>query len=619
MRATCLLILFALTSTSGCGGELDGQSFNSETPSGASVEVLSTGFEAEIDGVTFENHSPAARLDVLDGIALFGRAAICGSTSGDCTPVPEAREWLDVISEASAGGVCEGIALLMAGRHVEALAPNTASLVLDKQMERTLLRLQATQYVNSVAFTSLNNRQLSLAQLINDVNAELQEGRPVTIGLYTTYGGHTVLAVRSERVSEDVWTITVIDPNWPLQERQLIINLGKNSWRYSFFSEDENNDPDPWFGSAKGIDFLTIADRSQSGEPLLVAGNSMTVTITARGDSWELKTEDGAVFNAASTDSSLVTTIIRGSFGKTTTILRLPVGEDFVVNTNTGRAREETSISLTMPNRSARFSIAGDSELKVSNNSTLDVAVSGTVASHVSTTPLGRIIFDGDLQRVSLSENQLQILPASRDEPVSFGFAGLESNDAQLSLGPSTDQDRLILRPVTTIPQSALPIAAIGVSSFLSPPVNGLTDGEVGASEGTTSTVPVTTSTVPVTTSTVPVPLSITSVASGIGDMPLPTECATQVWVTVEIIGPEGTEIDMDVTWSTSSESGYGDAVKGVNPGSHRLLVGIFDYTFRGVEVVAIVNASSVGQTSVTATLVLKGESGGGDCPSVFG
>ncbi|MBS30816.1 MAG: hypothetical protein CL445_00005, partial [Acidimicrobiaceae bacterium] len=134
-----------------------------------------------------------------------------------------------------------------------------------------------------------------------------------------------------------------------------------------------------------------------------------------------------------------------------------------------------------------------------------------------------------------------------------------------------------------------------------------------------TSTVPVTTSTVPVTTSTVPVPLSITSVASGIGDMPLPTECATQVWVTVEIIGPEGTEIDMDVTWSTSSESGYGDAVKGVNPGSHRLLVGIFDYTFRGVEVVAIVNASSVGQTSVTATLVLKGESGGGDCPSVFG
>ena len=101
--------------------------------------------------------------------------------------------------------------------------------------------------------------------------------------------------------------------------------------------------------------------------------------------------------------------------------------------------------------------------------------------------------------------------------------------------------------------------------------------------------------------------------------MPLPTECATQAWVTVEIIGPEGSEIDMDVTWSTSSESGYGDSVKGVNPGSHRLLVGIFDYTFRGVEVVAIVNASSVGQTSVIATLVLKGESGGGDCPSVFG
>ena len=59
--------------------------------------------------------------------------------------------------------------------------------------------------------------------------------------------------------------------------------------------------------------------------------------------------------------------------------------------------------------------------------------------------------------------------------------------------------------------------------------------------------------------------------------------------------------------------------LKGVNPGSHRLRVGIFDYAFRGVVVVALVNASSFGETSVSASLLLKGESGGADYPSVFG
>ena len=574
--------------------------------------MLSAGFQSGIDGVAFENYSPTTRLDVLDGIALFGRSLICGSTSGDCTPVPEAREWLDVISEASAGGVCEGIALLMAGRFVEGMAPSTSSLELDEQIERLLLRLQATQYVDSVASKASKNRRLTLAQFVDDVNAEIQNERPVTIGLYTTYGGHTVLAVKSERVSENVWAMSVIDPNWPLQERQLTISLDENSWHYSFFSEDESNDPEPWFGSAEGIDFLTLADRSQAGEPLLVAGNSMTVTITARGDSWELVTDDGAVFNASSTDSSLVTAIIRGSFGKTTTIIRLPVEQNFLVTTDTGESPEETSISLTTPNRSVRFGINGNSELKVSNGSDLDVSISGTVVSHVATTPLGRIIFEGDLQHVTLTENRLQLLPSSRDESVSFGFDGLESNDAQLSLGSSVDQDRLILQPVKAIPQSAIPIAMSGVRSFLSSPTNPLNTAEARPASVTTSTVPVTTSTVPVT-------LGILSIASGGGLVPLPTECSTQIWVTVAISGPQDSAISIETSWSTSEDKGFGQSLRSVNPGSHRILVGNFDYRFRAIAIELQVVASAPDQATVSATLELAGDYGGGECPSVFG
>ena len=147
--------------------------------------------------------------------------------------------------------------------------------------------------------------------------------------------------------------------------------------------------------------------------------------------------------------------------------------------------------------------------------------------------------------------------------------------------------------PATTIPQAVSPIAS-------------------GPSSNSTTTVPPTT-TLP------PSPPQILDAYSGSGAIPLPTECVTDVFVTVDLYDPNNEPLELELSWSTSANQQGTNLYEALGNGVSRLFLGRFDYKFRGDTLFITMTLKDPREQIANRGFQLTGSLGGGNCPSVFG
>ena len=174
--------------------------------------------------------------------------------------------------------------------------------------------------------------------------------------------------------------------------------------------------------------------------------------------------------------------------------------------------------------------------------------------------------------------------------------------------------------PSTTVPPTTVPTAVSPISSGpATTTTTSSTTTTTTVAATTTTTAPPTTTTTTTTATLPPTPPEIRNAYSGKGEVLLPSECNTSVFVTVDIFDANNDEMTLDLTWSSVDPSGNATRTyKGLGNGSHRVFLGEFDYTFRYVTIYVTMTLADNGNLQANRGFQLNG-SPGGNCPSVFG
>ena len=297
-----IVLLIAALMFASCGG-------SSAPPLEAAVSVVavenassSLGFDVNRHGWFFENYeaSEPQLFGVTDAVALFGDAAVCVEMSGDCTPTPAAAEWIDMVASAMEYGVCEGLTIASVDRFLVGAAPETGSLVLTSELERQIARLFATQFLNDVIVATKEWRDQSVMDIVSELQASLADpfAEQYTLGVYSKFGGHSVLPYAVDLDSQGRGVIFVYDPNWPGEKRYIEVDTQANSWRFSYFAADQMTDPDAWTGGNGLVDLTPLSSREAPfSEPFKGSGTGVKqlLAISSSARNWTLTSTDGVL------------------------------------------------------------------------------------------------------------------------------------------------------------------------------------------------------------------------------------------------------------------------------------------------------------------------------------
>jgi hypothetical protein len=322
------LALLVVGAVTGCGGSSSPIAEMSGFAAGPPAAARG-GFEVGVHGLPFPNYASERGFTMGDAVEMFGADAVCGPDDATCVVDARALAWIDTISASMAGGVCEGMVLLALDRFVAGTEPVAGRLVLDEAVESRIAQLFATQFLPSVGDATRRGRDLGLEGVVRRVEEGLvEEGDPVTIGVYSSGAGHALLPFAVDRLDDSRVVIGVYDVNWPGAARALEVDLGSGSWRYSIDSADQAGDVSAWVGDASTIDLTPLSARAQLGSgPFAVEAGRSVLTVTFRGGGWSV-TVGGEVVDADTVmvGEAGVAAVARGAFGTTTLVLH-PVGE----------------------------------------------------------------------------------------------------------------------------------------------------------------------------------------------------------------------------------------------------------------------------------------------------
>ena len=195
------------------------------------------------------------------------------------------------------------------------------------------------------------------------------------------------------------------------------------------------------------------------------------------------------------------------------------------------------------------------------------------------------------------------------------------------SAAPSTSVTATTLPANTT----ALPVVVTSTTrptvtttpGAVSPAVSlpGSTTTTTTTATTTTTSTSTTTTTTTTTTTLAPAPPVIVNAASGTGDIALPSECDTDVWLTLTLDDPNGDLMTAELSWSVApyGEPNVGSStVTGLANGEHRLLLATLDYTHRMSTLSVMVTVTDTnGQQANWGRQIAT--TSGGTCPSTFG
>ena len=235
-------------------------------------QPVDSGFRPEVDGFSFANFDDRAFPQSFDRQAFLdmvgGGPRVCVDGVEDpCVLTEEAANFADMVNEARQAGHCEGMVVVAAARQVWGLSPATSSLEPTEPVVNAIIRAFATIFLPEVQAEARSWMEVSLADTVAELAAALAEGRiEYGMGIYRPDGGHEVLPYRIEYPSPTVARVFVYDPNWPMVERYVDLDLERDRWRFSFTAVDQSSDPYAWTGDEADLDLNSISVRAAALE-----------------------------------------------------------------------------------------------------------------------------------------------------------------------------------------------------------------------------------------------------------------------------------------------------------------------------------------------------------------
>lgn len=411
------------------------------------------GMRSASDAPSFGNYQPQDPFGVDDAIALFGAAAICESPEGDCVVKAKAQAWIDKVAQATQGGVCEGMALWSLDRYLAGAQPVTAALTLDTEVNDRIVRLFATQFLPQVSDEARANRGLPLGDFVTRLQERLTTGQGVTMGIYSDLGGHTLVPYAVDDLGDNRVIVSLYDPNWPGQERYLELDLGADTWRYSFSSEDQTNDPEAWFGTGRQIDFVAL-DRREAPFPEAFEGSGsgqVVLTITTTTRNWVIRDGDTVLADATtSPGDGVVDSVIRGAFGTTTVVATLPADPQRRVEVTTELA---ATVTVETPAGSIRLTTDAALDVTVTPAPSPEVAIDEGEGVVVATTATGRVQADiGPGVSLIVSDDEVRYRPNTNGDEVAIDLAGDTRRDVTVTVATEDGTPQIDDVPVPTLP-----------------------------------------------------------------------------------------------------------------------------------------------------------------------
>lgn len=317
----------ALASCSPATGPLTGFATVPATGWGADGAAADLGLRPVPDALSFPNAPDPGRVfDAGDLVAMFGPEGVCEEPTGPCVVRPQAQQWADKVAASVRGGVCEGMAVLTLDRFAARSTPPSARLQPTGTLERSIMRLFATQFLPHVGAEAAQWHGRSLRDVADELDRRLQpEAEPVTMGLYVPGAGHAVVPYAMDRPDSDRAVVWVYDPNWPGDNRFVELDLAGDRWRFPFAGADPVADDQAWTGNAGAIDLIGLTAREAPfAEPFTGAGTGRPLlTVTATGRTWSATTVTDGTTVAGPTSlpgGDSVTSVVRGGFGAHTVL-----------------------------------------------------------------------------------------------------------------------------------------------------------------------------------------------------------------------------------------------------------------------------------------------------------
>ena len=229
---------------------------------------VDSGFRPDSGGFAFANFDDRAYAQSFDTQAFLdtvgGGPRVCvDGVTDPCVLTEEATIFADTVNSARAAGHCEGMVVYAAVRHRLELQPATSSLPPDDRVVNAIIRAFATMFLPEVQAEGRTWSATSLADKVAELASALAEGRlEYGMGIYRPDGGHEVLPYAIEYPEPTLARVFVYDPNWPMVERYVEIDLDTNRWRFSFAGTDQAIDPYAWSGNEVDLDLNSISVRA---------------------------------------------------------------------------------------------------------------------------------------------------------------------------------------------------------------------------------------------------------------------------------------------------------------------------------------------------------------------
>lgn len=261
----CAAVLVCSTLVAGCGD--DGPIAEGQPDPAYVGRAVDSGFRPDAGGFSFANFGHTTyreRFDVTDLIDMVGPGPrICLDGIVDpCVATEEAATVIAAVESARRAGHCEGMVVIAAVRHNWGLAPATAELPPNALVVDAIIRAFSTIFLPEVQALERSWVSNSLADDVALLAEALDAGDlEYGMGLYLPEGGHEVLPYAIEYLSPDMARVLVYDPNWPLTQRHVDIDLAADTWRFSFAGADPDADERAWTGDASMLDLNSIGVR----------------------------------------------------------------------------------------------------------------------------------------------------------------------------------------------------------------------------------------------------------------------------------------------------------------------------------------------------------------------
>ena len=436
-----ILVVIALSACSGSKGSSSSSSTNGP---------IATNLQTTIDGWSFPNYPsstfPDTDFNEEDLVSMFGSGEdICvGGVATPCTLTAEASAWARMVNQSRASGHCEGLVAIASTRFNNKESPSTVKLPSQSETLHAIMRAFATQFLPEVQDSITLWLSKSLEEKIDELKNSFTTGKlNYTLGLYTDGGGHALLPYAIEYPTPSTPRILLYDSNWPGKNRYVDVDLKAQTWRFSFSSEDPENDPSAWTGGPDDMDLTPLSAREGScpfcGDGTKVA--KTTMLIRSSNLDWSVETDGGVVSpgNPVGSDGTAILPV-KGAVQRDSYdyLVSVPASSNnqsatTVANKNGTKARSKlkfsgsTSVYAMMPDGIAQFTTPGTSdnpvEIEGSSISTKDPGVdltlaSGNLVANASGAAISLSISGGTMEvAVTTASGQVVQQQVSEDKP----------------------------------------------------------------------------------------------------------------------------------------------------------------------------------------------------------